>query len=61
MRLWLISPVAQLFLLRNRCTKSQLGLPVSFKGELIELSVKSLVVSTLVSLFDLRDIAELSL
>ena len=31
-RLWLISPVFQLFLLRNRCRKCQLGLPVSFKG-----------------------------
>ena len=31
--LWLISPVSQLFLLRNRCRKSQLGLPVSFKKQ----------------------------
>ena len=29
--LWMISPVSQLFLMRNKCTKSQLGLPVSFK------------------------------
>ena len=39
-RLWLIPPVPQLFLLRNRCRKSQLWLPVSFKGDLIKLSMK---------------------
>ena len=39
-RLWLISPVSQLFLLKNRCRKSQLGLPVSFKGDFIKLSMK---------------------
>ena len=39
-RLWLISPVSQLFLLRNRCRKSQPGLPVSFKGDLIKLLMK---------------------
>ena len=32
-RLWLI-------FLRNRCRKSQLGLPVIFKGDLIKLSMK---------------------
>ena len=48
-KLWLTSPVSQLFLLRNRCTKSQLGLPASFKGDLSKLSMKFQNVTTLAS------------